>query len=128
MREDQVMRLFRKRRGSAGGSGSRSSRSERRESERVLADWVGQRRGVELYVEPKTAFMEVSVVLVAHDGEFTRRTIGSPQNAQRFAKEHSLPIYDATIVGYPQRMRDWSRKQKILAERAEIKDRDRKRS
>jgi hypothetical protein len=29
-----------------------------------------------------------------------------------------LPIYDANMVGYPQRMRDYSRRQTILQERA----------
>ena len=30
-----------------------------------LAEWAGRRRGVEVYVEPKTAVTETSVVLVA---------------------------------------------------------------
>ena len=60
--------------------------------------------GVEVYVEPKTAVTETSVVLVAHDGEFTRRRIASPQAARTFAHDQALPIYDATVVGYPQRM------------------------
>ena len=58
-------------------------------------------------------------MLVAHDGEFTRRRIASPKAAQAFAHDNTLPIYDATIVGYPQRMRDYSRRQTILLQRAE---------
>ncbi|HEY7816256.1 MAG TPA: hypothetical protein VIC62_23620 [Nakamurella sp.] len=84
-----------------------------------LADWASRRRGVEVYVEPKTAVTGTSVVLVAHDGEFTRRRISSPKAAQKFARAHQLPIYDAMIVGYPQRMRDYSRRQNILRERAQ---------
>ena len=64
-----------------------------------LAEWAGRRRGVEVYVEPKTAVTGTSVVLVAHDGEFTRRRISSPKAARKFAHEHELPIYDAMIVG-----------------------------
>lgn len=86
-----------------------------------LAEWAGRRRGVEVYVEPKTAVTETSVVLVAHDGEFTRRRISSPKAAQKFAHAHQLPIYDAMIVGYPQRMRDYSRRQTILREREQRK-------
>ncbi len=82
-----------------------------------LAEWAGRRRGVEVFVEPKTAVTGTSVVLVAHDGEFTRRRISSPKAAQKFAHAHQLPIYDAMIVGYPQRMRDYSRRQTILRER-----------
>lgn len=96
-------------------------RSRRRQQKRstadALAEWVAARRGVEVFVEPKTAMTGVSMMLVAHDGEFTRRFIDGPKVAQAFAREHALPVYDATIVGYPQRMRDYSRRQKILAER-----------
>jgi hypothetical protein len=84
-----------------------------------LSDWAGERRGVEAFVEPKTAVTAVSLLLVAHDGEFTRRVIGTPEAARDFARSRGLPIYDATVVGYPQRMRDWSRKQTILQQRAE---------
>jgi hypothetical protein len=82
-----------------------------------LSEWANRRRGVEVFVEPKTAVTETSVVLVAHDGEFTRRRIASPKAAQAFAHDNSLPIYDATLVGYPQRMRDYSRRETILRQR-----------
>lgn len=99
------------------GLGKNGRRAERRAAAEALSKWVAQRHGVEVYVEPKTAVTGLSVLLVAHDGEFTRRLIESPDAAKDFAHEMSLPIYDATIVGYPQRMRDYSRKQKIRAER-----------
>ena len=105
-----------RRSGSSGGDqGRRTGRSKVTDD---LAEWAGRRRGVEVYVEPKTAVTGTSVVLVAHDGEFTRRRISSPKAAQKFAHEHHLPVYDAMIVGYPQRMRDYSRRQNILDERA----------
>ena len=103
----------------SGSSGSDSGRGGKRgKVTDDLAEWSARRRGVEVYVEPKTAVTGTSVVLVAHDGEFTRRRISSPKAAQKFAHEHELPIYDAMIVGYPQRMRDYSRRQSILRERA----------
>ncbi len=104
----------RKGRGSGG-----LSRSDRKAVTEALAEWSAARRGVEVFVEPRTAVTETSVVLVAHDGEFTRRRIASPEAAKDFARDHALPIYDATVVGYPQRMRDYSRRQTILQERAE---------
>ena len=61
------------------------------------------------------------MLLVASDGEFTRRAIASPQEAKTFAHDHGLPIYDATIVGYPQRMRDYSRRRTIEEQRARRK-------
>jgi hypothetical protein len=107
------MALFRRR-------GVRSGRkSDRKATAEFLAEWVAVRRGVEVFVEPKTAVTDVSILLVAHDGEFTRRVIGSTEAARDFAREHALPIYDATVVGYPQRMRDFSRRHTIRQQRAE---------
>jgi len=100
--------------------GRRSARKEeQRATAEFLEEWVRPRHGVEVFVEPKTAVTDVSVLLVAHDGEFTRRLVGSPEAARTFARTHALPIYDATVVGYPQRMRDYSRRQVILQQRAE---------
>ncbi len=101
------------------GDSGKLTRSDRKAVADELAHWARSRRGVEVFVEPKTAVTETSVVLVAHDGEFTRRRIGSPKAAQKFAYDNALPIYDATLVGYPQRMRDFSRKQTILLQRME---------
>ena len=98
-----------------------SSRSERKAQFGALAAWVGARRGVEVFVEPKTPVTPGSMLLVASDGEFPRRAIASPQEAKTFAHDHSLPIYDAMIVGYPQRMRDYSRRHTIEEQRARRK-------
>ena len=102
-------------------SGPASSRSERRAQFETLGEWATARRGVEVFVEPKTPVTPVSMLLVASDGEFTRRVIGSPQQAKDFAHEHGLPVCDATIVGYPQRMRDFSRRYTISEQRARKK-------
>ena len=75
-----------------------------------LEKWAAERRGVEAYVEPKTTVTETTVVLVAHDGEWTRRRIDGTEGAKRLAKKLSIPIYDAGIVGYPKRMREYSRR------------------
>lgn len=101
------------------GDSTKLSRSDRKAVAVELGEWAAARRGVEVFVEPKTAVTETSLVLVAHDGEFTRRRIASPKAAQKFAHDNALPIYDATLVGYPQRMRDFSRRQTILRRRRE---------
>ena len=98
----------------AGPSGGRS----RGKVADDLAEWASRRRGVEVYVEPKTAVTGTSVVLVAHDGNLTPGRRYTRKAAQKFAHAHQLPIYDAMIVGYPQRMRDYSRRQNIMRERA----------
>lgn len=77
-----------------------------------LAEWTKSRHGVEAYVEPRTTVTETTVVLVAHDGEWTRRRVASPDAARAFARKQGMPIYDAGIVGYPKRMRDYSARKK----------------
>ena len=73
-----------------------------------LAEFVRSRRGVEAFIEPKTTVTETTVLLVAHDGEWTRRRTESPEIARRWAHQLSVPIYDVRLLGYPQRMRDYN--------------------
>jgi hypothetical protein len=77
-----------------------------------LEQFVASRRGVEGYVEPRTAVTETTIVLVAADGEWTRRRIDGPETARRLSRELGIPVYDAQVTGYPQRMRDWSARRK----------------
>ncbi|GLY01752.1 MULTISPECIES: hypothetical protein [Actinoplanes] len=77
-----------------------------------LTEFAGSRRGVEGFIEPQTTVTETTLLLVAHDGEWTRRRIGSPEIARRLAHKISLPIYDVRLLGYPQRMRDYNERQK----------------
>lgn len=75
-----------------------------------LEEFVSTRRGVEGFVEPRTAVADVTLLLVAHDGEWTRRMVPSVQWAHTFCNNHRVPSYDAAVVGIPQRMRDYNRR------------------
>jgi hypothetical protein len=77
-----------------------------------LEQFVATRRGVEGYVEPRTAVTETTILLVAADGEWTRRRIDGPETARRLSRDLAVPVYDAQVTGYPQRMRDWTARQK----------------
>lgn len=77
-----------------------------------LEAFATSRRGVEAYVEPRTAVTEATVVFVAADGEWTRRRIDGPDGAQKLARKLAIPVYDAAVLGYPERMRAWSARQK----------------
>lgn len=79
---------------------------------RHLETWAATRRGVEAYVEPRTNVTEVTVLLVAHDGEWTRRRIGSLAAAQRFGGKRGIPVYEVARVGYPRRMREYNQRLK----------------
>ena len=92
--------------------GMRTGSTTVRASDKVdaahLDGWVSERRGVEGFVEPRTAVSEVTLLLVAHDGEWTRRRVPSVQWAHDFCNKHQVPSYDAAVVGIPQRMRDYN--------------------
>lgn len=77
-----------------------------------LREFALNRRGVEGFVEPRTTVSEVTLLLVAGDGEWTRRRVPSVQWAHDFANSLGVPSYDAAVVGVPQRMRDYNSRQK----------------
>jgi hypothetical protein len=84
-----------------------------------LRAFAASRAGVEAFLEPRTMITETTLLLVAGDGEWTRRRIAGSDAAARFARSFALPLYEAARVGYPQRMRDWTaRQQSARADRA----------
>ncbi len=81
------MGLFDRLRGRGRTGGRRAAGGDRRGtldrgSQRAdlthLEEFVATRRGVEGFVEPRTAVTETTIVLVAADGEWTRRRIDGP--------------------------------------------------
>lgn len=77
-----------------------------------LREFIRSRPGVEAYVEPRTTVTDTTVLLVAATGEWTRRRIDGPEAAEALARKAGIPLYEAARVGYPQRMRDWTARQK----------------
>ena len=112
------MPLFRRRRpitptpssGPTVPPSSRRSTEELAAAEAHLSEFARSRVGVEAYIEPRTAVTDTTVVFIAASGEWTRRRVRSPQQAHALARALGIPAYDAGVVGYPQRMRDWTRK------------------
>lgn len=95
-------------RGRPDGSGP-SGPSRLEEDLAHLRDFATTRRGVEFYLEPQTDGFDTTLVAVAHDGEWTRRRVGSPSTAGKLARSLSAPVYEAGVTGYPKRMKEWSR-------------------
>jgi len=106
------MALFGRRRSGATGGGGRGARSEQREEvaavRKHLEDFVHTRVGVEAFVEPRTTVTPPTVLLVASDGEWTRRRVADPALVRGLAQTLAVPVYDVQLVGYPQRMRDYN--------------------
>lgn len=107
-RRDRVPRMPRPQ-----GKGPTTVRPSDGADEKHLTDFATTRRGVEGFVEPRTAVTDVTMMLVAHDGEWTRRRVPSVEWAHRFANKHGVPSYDAAVVGYPARMREYNRRKKL---------------
>ena len=103
---------FRRRRDERSGRPRGASSADRAH----LEQFVRSRRGVEAYLEPRTAVTEMTVVLVAHDGEWTRRRVPGPQAAREFANALGIPVYDVAATGYPPRMREWTARRKAAGE------------
>lgn len=74
-----------------------------------LEEFMTSRRGLEAFVEPPTSIYAMTMVVVAADGEYLRRPIKDDKQARTLTRKHGVPLYDARIVGYPKRMRDYDR-------------------
>jgi hypothetical protein len=81
-----------------------------------LEAFFASRRGVEGFVEPETPTTATTLVLVAGDGEWTRRRVPSVKAAFDLGRRLGLPVYDVAATGYPQRMRDWTAARKAAGE------------
>lgn len=77
-----------------------------------LAGFARARQGVEAYIEPRTSVTQTTVILIAHDGEWTRRRVAGPEQARRWAHDLNIPVYDVALMGYPKRMRDYNARMK----------------
>lgn len=95
----------------------------RPEDVQYLKQWAGQHGFVEGFVEPETLVNEMSVVLVAENGEFTRRRIGGPKGIDAVSKALGILLYDVEETGYPDRMRKRMEQDRILRRRAEQRER-----
>ena len=94
----------------------RRARAEERQADAAvvahLEGFLATRRGVEAFIELPTTVTRATLLLIAYDGEWTRRSVESVEWARKFATRHGLPAYDAGVVGYPQRMRDYNARQR----------------
>ena len=100
------MAWFRRRKPAAGG------RTSSRDDLRHLEEFSRSRRGVEGFIEPRTTVTETTLLLIAHDGEWTRRRVPSVEAARHWGNRVGIPVYDVALVGYPQRMRDYNQRRK----------------
>jgi len=101
-----------RRRGHGTGTTGAIVRGSDNADQQHLLEFIRTRKGVEGFVEPRTTVTDVTLLLVAHDGEWTRRRVPSEKWAHDFANRNGVPSYDAGLVGIPDRMRAYNRAQK----------------
>ncbi len=89
--------------------GEKATPAPSAESLAALKDFMTSREGVEAFVEPPTSVYAMTLCLVAADGEYLRRPVKDAKQARQLCTEGGVPFYDARIVGYPQRMREYDR-------------------
>jgi len=74
-----------------------------------LTAFALDRKGVEGYIEPRTATSPTTLLLVDRDGDHARAPVREPSDAAAFCDRLGIPVYDAQVIGYPKRMRDFER-------------------
>ena len=91
----------------------------REQDQADLVAWIDGRGFIEGFVEPETVVNEMSIVLVDDFGDYIRRRIGGPKGIDAVARVLDVPIYDVEETGYPQRMRERMKRERILRKRQE---------
>jgi hypothetical protein len=72
-----------------------------------LEPFALERKGVEGFIEPQTATQPITLLLVDRDGDSARAPVDHVNDAYRFCEGFGIPAYDAAVVGYPRRMREF---------------------
>ena len=71
------------------------------------------RKGLEGFIEPETATSSTTLLLVDRHGEHLRAPVREPRDAAAFCDRLGIPVYDAAVIGYPRRMRDFERRRRV---------------
>ena len=74
-----------------------------------LEEFIREHKGVEGFIEPRTTTQPTTLLLVDRTGVNRRGEVRDPEDATAFCDRMNIPVYDARVVGYPQRMRDYER-------------------
>ena len=66
--------------------------------------------GIEGFIEPKTPTSPTTLLLVDRFGEHMRAPVREPEDAVSFCERLAIPVYDAKVIGYPKRMREYDKR------------------
>ncbi len=94
-----------------------------------LEGFATERKGLEGFIEPQTATSPTTLLLVDRDGDHLRAPVRDPRDAAVFCERHSIPVYDAQVIGYPKRMKDFDKRKRsgeVRSLDADIEDLERR--
>ena len=77
-----------------------------------LEDFAASHQGLEGFIEPQTPTSPTTLLLVDRYGEHVRAPVREPDDAVSFCERLAIPVYDAKVIGYPKRMRDFDKRSK----------------
>ena len=100
------------------GLGDRIRRFFSKRTNPALADldsFVAERKGIEGFVEPQTATSPTTLLLVDRDGDHRRAPVREREDAVAFCAANAIPVYDAPVVGYPRRMKEFDKRRREAA-------------
>src|SRR5688500_11056084 len=80
-----------------------------------LEPFAAERKGLERSIAPKTSPSSTPLLLVDRDGDHLRAPVREPADAVAFCERHAIPVYDAQVIGYPKRMKDFEKRRKTGA-------------
>lgn len=68
------------------------------------------RQGLEGFIEPRTATSTPTLLLVDREGVHLRGPVREPEEGAELCRRLGIPVYDARLVGYPRRMKDYQKR------------------
>ena len=80
-----------------------------------LEQFAATHKGIEGFIEPKTPTSPTTLLLVDRYGEHIRAAVREPEDAVAFCERLAIPVYDAKVIGYPKRMREYDKRSKQQA-------------
>ena len=80
-----------------------------------LDSFVTERKGLEGFIEPQTSTSPTTLLLVDRNGDHRRAPVREPADAVAFCERLGIPVYDAQVIGYPQRMKDFEKRRRTVS-------------
>ena len=81
-----------------------------------LEEFAAAHKGLEGYIEPQTPTSSTTLLLVDRYGEHMRAPVRDPEDAVAFCQRLAIPVYDAAVIGYPRRMKEFDRRARSEAQ------------